>query len=418
MAIRIRNPAIQHFDKDTRAPLSGGQLFFFEPGTSTPKDTFADAEETATNTNPVVLDADGFEPDIFGVGSYRVELRATPVSPATVGILQWVRDPVDFSGADEGTSFSDWQSSINYSANDIVQGSDGNFYISIQDNNLNNDPTGSPAFWSQFDLINRWNPNENYVTGDAVRSLTSGIIYTAVANSTNEDPDADTARAFWMPPLVPITFNQEVFTANGVWNNTNDVRTIMVEMVGGGAGGGASNSSAGQAGNTGGAGGGSGAYVREILDVTGIVSGTVTIGTGGTGGDFNGSGVGGNGTATTFSLTTASAGGGFGGSSSGTVVPDPGNAGVASGGGPTALLVDGEPGNPGSRANTNILSGAGGSSYFGGAGKGQAFIDTGGSGTTFGGGGGGGTTDGAAPNERAGGAGADGVVIITEFMPI
>ena len=416
MAIRISNPAIQHFDRATGQPLALGELFFFETNSSIPKDTFADKDETIVNANPVILDSNGFEPDIFGTGSYRAVLRAAPISPSPRGVVQWVRDPVNFTDISGGTSFSQWQSIIEYSANDIVQGSDGNFYISLQNNNLNNDPTVSPLFWSQFDLINRWNVNENYVTNDPARSLDTGIIYNAVANSIGQNPDLDVARTFWSPPLVPLSFEQEVFTANGVWNNTNNVRTIMVEMAGGGGGGGATNPVGAPVGLSGGGGGGGGAYVREIIDVTGIASGTVTIGAGGAAGDFTGTGIGGTGGNTTFSLTTAIAAGGLGGNPSGASVPDPGNGGVASGGGASALLIDGTPGHPGSRANTNTFSGAGGVNVFGGGGQGQALFISGGNGFAFGAGGGGGATDGVL--ERNGGLGADGVVIITEFLPI
>lgn len=40
-------------------PLAGGKIYFFEGGTSTPKDTFSDAAGSTPNANPVVLDANG-----------------------------------------------------------------------------------------------------------------------------------------------------------------------------------------------------------------------------------------------------------------------------------------------------------------------------------------------------------------------
>lgn len=41
------------------SPLAGGKVYFFEAGTSTPKDTFSDAAGASANANPVLLDSSG-----------------------------------------------------------------------------------------------------------------------------------------------------------------------------------------------------------------------------------------------------------------------------------------------------------------------------------------------------------------------
>lgn len=51
-------------------PLAGGTVAFYIPGTTTPKDTYRDADQLILNTNPVVLDSAG-RAIIFGSGSYR-----------------------------------------------------------------------------------------------------------------------------------------------------------------------------------------------------------------------------------------------------------------------------------------------------------------------------------------------------------
>lgn len=51
-------------------PLTSGQVFFYIPGTTTPKTTWQDAAETIPNTNPVILDGYG-RALILGSGSYR-----------------------------------------------------------------------------------------------------------------------------------------------------------------------------------------------------------------------------------------------------------------------------------------------------------------------------------------------------------
>ncbi|MDC4683424.1 hypothetical protein NQ809_06515, partial [Acinetobacter baumannii] len=59
------------FEDKCGHPLAGGSVFAFEAGTSTPKDTFKDAEGTIPNTHPIKLDYRG-EADIFLLtGRYR-----------------------------------------------------------------------------------------------------------------------------------------------------------------------------------------------------------------------------------------------------------------------------------------------------------------------------------------------------------
>ena len=55
-------------------PLNGGKLYFYESGTTTPKDTYSDEALTTPNTNPVVADSAGVFPDIWMDGTYTVKL--------------------------------------------------------------------------------------------------------------------------------------------------------------------------------------------------------------------------------------------------------------------------------------------------------------------------------------------------------
>ena len=56
-------------------PLVSGLMYFYEPGTTTPQDTYSDAALTTANTNPVVLSADGRQPDIFFDGSIKCVIK-------------------------------------------------------------------------------------------------------------------------------------------------------------------------------------------------------------------------------------------------------------------------------------------------------------------------------------------------------
>ena len=70
-------------------PSDGAKLFFFESGTSTPKDTFSDQLSTPTpNSNPVIADANGVFGDIFIEGSYKAVLKDKN------DVQTWEADPV------------------------------------------------------------------------------------------------------------------------------------------------------------------------------------------------------------------------------------------------------------------------------------------------------------------------------------
>ncbi|CAG9256017.1 glycosyl hydrolase family 28-related protein [Paraburkholderia caribensis] len=69
MASLLPNGKQQFVDQNGR-PLVGGQVFYYEPGTETKKDTYIDSSGTTPNTNPVLLNARG-QAIIWGSGSYR-----------------------------------------------------------------------------------------------------------------------------------------------------------------------------------------------------------------------------------------------------------------------------------------------------------------------------------------------------------
>lgn len=69
-AASLLPPGKQQFLGDNGAPLAGGSVYFYVPGTTTPKDTYQDAAGTILNTNPVGLDSGGFAV-IYGSGTYR-----------------------------------------------------------------------------------------------------------------------------------------------------------------------------------------------------------------------------------------------------------------------------------------------------------------------------------------------------------
>jgi len=68
---------------------AGYYVYTYEPGTSTPKDTYTDTSETVANTNPIILDARG-EADIWWVNSYKVAVYTGDKD--VDGVLVWSVD--------------------------------------------------------------------------------------------------------------------------------------------------------------------------------------------------------------------------------------------------------------------------------------------------------------------------------------
>lgn len=76
-------------------PLSGGKLYAYEAGTSTPKDTYTTEDESVANANPVILDANGYADVWLASGSYKLVLTDS------ADVTQWTVDDVS-SGIAEG----------------------------------------------------------------------------------------------------------------------------------------------------------------------------------------------------------------------------------------------------------------------------------------------------------------------------
>jgi len=187
---RYSNPFVQYLSA-TAAVLDGNKLDFFEPGTTTPKNTFSDSGLTTANPNPVVADAAGRIPDIFLDGTYKVVLKdkndvtidtADPVGETTAGELQT------------------WLTDVTYNIPDLVKGSDNRFYRSLTNANQGNDPTTSAANWEQIEFERIFNVNVTYSIGN--RSIGSdGKIYRSLTNSNlGNDPTSDTTN--WGPAIT------------------------------------------------------------------------------------------------------------------------------------------------------------------------------------------------------------------------
>jgi len=66
----------QNFDNNGN-PLSGGKVYTYEAGTSTPKVTYTDSSESVANANPVTLDSAGRAAIWLGDGGYKFILKTS-----------------------------------------------------------------------------------------------------------------------------------------------------------------------------------------------------------------------------------------------------------------------------------------------------------------------------------------------------
>jgi hypothetical protein len=176
---RYINPTTQYFDASGQ-PLANGKLWFYDSGTNDDKATYADVNETIPNTQPLVLTGDGRVPNCFYGGAAKVVLVDKDDQQL------WERDPVFVS---ESSAFGAPYDSVTiYGKNDVVTFNDL-LYVSLTDPNQNNTPASSPANWTQFDLVKRWNANETYGAREPV-IYTDFIMYISLtASNLNNIPD-------------------------------------------------------------------------------------------------------------------------------------------------------------------------------------------------------------------------------------
>lgn len=205
----------------------------------------------------------------------------------------------------------------------------------------------------------------------------------------------------------------QVFTANGTYTPTTGVTLAEVEVMGaGGGGGGALATGVGQFSI--GAGGGAGAYCRGLI--SNPVAGAIAVGTGGAGGAGAVGATGGN--SGYQGLIVAA--GGVGGSVGAAAATSTANGGAGGAPGTPGNIVNtnGSAGQPGwaNTANLQGVTGIGASSIYGAGGINAATGNIAGSNGLGFGSGGSGAFNLASQAARSGGNGANGIVIVHEYV--
>ena len=172
----------QYGDDDLQ-PLVSGKLYFYESGTNTLKDTYADVSKSVLNSNPVILTAAGRQPNVWFDGSARVVLTKSNDTQVEF------RDP-EGGTFSEGV-FSPWNALTIYNTPDIVTGSNDLFYLSITDGNQANDPTTDTTNWMQIKFIEVFNTNRSYSIDD-IAQASDGFLYKSLTNNNQgNDPAGD-----------------------------------------------------------------------------------------------------------------------------------------------------------------------------------------------------------------------------------
>lgn len=460
----------QRFFDANGLPLTGGNLYTYVAGTTTPQDTFTNSAGTV-NANPVVLDANGYA-DVWidPTVSYKFVLEDS------LGNLLWTVDNVS-----SPFEVAAWSAGVTYSQGEIVQDLSGFglLYVSLTNNNVGNQLTDVAA-WSMFDgnyrstsssapcLVTDNVVGSNSTAGNLTQTLppiastpigkkitvkdigTAGNTTTVQAHSGDKFSAADcegtaaqvypknlaqgnsitafNSGSFWIicatgtSTLTTLTV-QKFTSGSGTYTTPSNpsplyIKVTMVGGGGGGSGGGALVATAGVA-------GGNTTFGTSLLTANGGgVSASTPYVMGGPGGTASlGSGP--------IGLPLAGGGGGAGGSFStgdtgGIVEPAGGMGGANALGGAGASGYSTNNGSNGA-ANTGAGGGGGGAntvgavtvaSSGGGGGAGgyiSAIINSPGSSYAYSVGAGG---AGGAGATSTGGAGGSGLINVEEYYPI
>jgi len=446
----------QFFD-DNGNPLTGGKVFTYAAGTTTPLATYTTTTGAVANTNPIILDAAGRTPNEIwlAVGTlYKFIVKTSAdVLVGTYDGLPAINDPYSINallGSITGTNaiaasatpaITVYASGATYSfiaANSNTGATtisiDGLAAKSITKNGsvalTAGDIQAGKLTWIEYDgtsfqLLNNIVYGGSITNGNIVSLSTPlGAANGGTGLSTITANSVILGNGVSAVQTVAPGSSGNVLTSNGTtWSSSAsggrllrapqlltsgtsyttpaNCTSIYVEAVGGGGGGGGGQGS-GTASQGAGGGGGGGTSVK-LFTVTPSTAYTYAIGAAGSAGASGSNGGAGGNTTFTVGATTATGGGGGGGISAG----NGGAGGTATSG---DLNIVGQGAGANTAYNTFSTGGIGGGSYLGGG----AFSRTGGNAgvaaTGYGGGGSGGSVSG-----NAGGAGFQGVIRVWEY---
>lgn len=211
MTERFQAPFQRYFTTDLKT-LPSAKLYFYENGTTTPKVTYRDPFKTTPHAHPIVAGTHGMPADTFPPiyidGTYTVELKNS------LNVVQggWPQDNI--GGEQVEGAFDSYSAITSYPTGEIVTGSNGLFYVSQQNSNLNNDPTISgnrPTWWVELKLSPNYNSASTYASGEWV--IYSGNWYKCKSAATGQTPSVNSA--YWDAEYVVFQWNSTTTFASG-----------------------------------------------------------------------------------------------------------------------------------------------------------------------------------------------------------
>ena len=182
MATEFNSEFVTYFTPDG-VPSEGDKFKFYEPGTLTSKPVYSDNTLSTAIGNELAVDARGNLPKAWLDGTYRVRRFDKN------DVLIKDSDPV---GASPASGYgSDWSSTVSYNTGEVSRGSDGNYYISLTNSNVGNDPTISAANWTQITIMYVWNASQTYAMGEVVQTSDGKLWRSIINGNIGNDPSTD-----------------------------------------------------------------------------------------------------------------------------------------------------------------------------------------------------------------------------------
>lgn len=226
-------------------PISGGKLYIGLPNQDPVANPLAITDLTGTPiANPVTLDVNGvpvsaikldaeFSQAVFDINN--VEVPSYQIS-RTSGFLLY-SELTGLSG--QG---GDWNILTTYGKNNFVKGSDGNFYISLTDGNLGNDPVSVSTSWSELSWPTIYNPSEVYNTDDTCVASDGDVYQAKTDGVTGQNPVTNLTN--WKPPVIPhgtkMLFMQASAPVGWTLDATHNNKALRIVNTSGGTSGGTS----------------------------------------------------------------------------------------------------------------------------------------------------------------------------------
>lgn len=406
MAHLLPDIKLQFFD-DNGDPLSGGKIYSYAAGTSTPLATYTDQGEGTPNANPVILDANGEANIWLGSSSYKFIVKTSAdVTLRTTDNVAYIANGDITTGkiADGAVT------TAKLAAGAVTQAKLADKTIETQAlTGLPSSAISATALTGTLAIVCTGRPVQVGLigvdaTGTPALLKVSGPS-TAAVNATIEifrNLSRISSQTFGVEHANSYVLQE--YTTPGTYEWTPSYSGIIY-LKGCGGGGGGGRGGADQGGGTfagGGGGGGSGFEYASITVVSGVIYEIIVGAAGAKGASTGAAGSAGGDTiirrksdgAELYRFVGASGGGG-GGAAGGTA-----GAGVNGGGNGGA---GGNPGGGASAAGSSTTNKSSGGGYGGGAGS-----SSGGYGGGGGGGGGAGNTLGGQSSQRTEGANKDG----------